>query len=109
MAMRAGKLSRRVTLQTLTMVADGGGGSTETWADTVTVWAAVRPLQGVERYRAQQVLSDLTTEVEIRYRAGVVPQQRFKYGSRFFVIIQPPINVDEKNERLVCLCEERHV
>lgn len=107
--MQAGKLNKRVILQTLTNTDDGGGGSAQTWADTATVWAAVRPLTGTERFTAQQVSANLSTEVEIRYRAGVVAQQRFKYGTRLFYIAQPPINPDNKNERLVCVCEERNV
>lgn len=107
--MQAGKLDKRVVLQTVSLVSDGGGGSTETWADTATVWAAIRPLTGTERFTAQQVSSSINSEVEIRYRAGVVAQQRFQYGSRLFYIVQPPINPDSKNERLVCVCEERNV
>lgn len=109
MALRAGSLRRRVILQTVANTTDGGGGSTQAWADTATLWAAITPLQGAERFAAQQVSAALTSEVEIRWRAGVVAQQRFAYGARYFYIIQPPIDPDTKNERLVCLCEERNV
>lgn len=104
----AGKLNRRVTLQTRTSTVDDGGGHTEAWADTATLWARVSPLTGVERYAAQQVQSGLSTEVEIRHRSGVVPQQRFKFGTRL-LYIQSVINRDERGESLVCICEERNV
>lgn len=105
----AGKLTKRVILQSFTSVSDGGGGTVDTWADTATLWAAIRPLSGTERFQAQQVSANLTSEVEIRYRTGVNAQQRFKYGSRYFYIVQPPMNEGERNERLVCICEERNV
>lgn len=108
MALRAGILNKRVVLQTVSRALTASGGATETWSDTATVWAAIRPLTGVERYEAQQVKGTLSTEVEIRYRA-VTAQQRFKYGSRYFYITQPPVNPDERNERLVCICEEQNV
>lgn len=104
----AGLLNKRVILQTRTSTVDDGGGNTEAWADTVTLWARVSPLTGRERYAAQQVQSGISTEVEIRHRAGVVPQQRFKYGARLFYV-QSVIDRDERNETLVCICEERNV
>jgi SPP1 family predicted phage head-tail adaptor len=109
MALRAGTLNKRVILQTVTETRTASGGATDSWANTATLWAAIRPLQGRERFAAQQVSGTLTTEVEIRYRAGVVAQQRFMYGPRLFYIVQPPIDPDELGERLVCLCEERNV
>ena len=109
MALRAGRLNRRVILQTASRAADGGGGSTLTWVDTATVWAAITPLKGTERFQAQQVSATLTTELEIRYRAGVGAQQRFLFGARAFYIAQPPVNPDSANERLICLCEERGI
>jgi SPP1 family predicted phage head-tail adaptor len=108
MALRAGTLDKRVVLQSVSRAPDGGGGSVDTWSDVATLWAAVRPLTGQERFLAQQVQAKLDTEIEIRHRAGVVAQQRFEYDARHFYIVQPPINPDSRNERLVCLCEERN-
>lgn len=108
MALRAGILNKRVILQTASRSLTASGGATETWADTATVWAAIRPQSGVDRYEAQQTKGTLAVEIEIRYRS-VNAQQRFKYGSRLFYIIAPPTNPDERNERLVCVCEERNV
>lgn len=109
MPIAAGRLNKRVVLQTSSVTRTASGGATTTWADTATVWAAIRPLTGSERFHAQRVSASLTSEVEIRYRPNVVAQQRFKYGTRFFYITQPPINENSRNERLVCLCEERNV
>lgn len=53
--MNAGQLRHRVTIQQLTKVEDEGGGYAEVWTDVATVWAAIKPMRGNERYEAQQV------------------------------------------------------
>ena len=39
---RLGKMRHRVEIQTETLVADGGGGGSSTWATVATVWAEMR-------------------------------------------------------------------
>lgn len=107
MALAAGRLNKRVTLQTLSTTGDGGGGSVETWADTATVWASVEPLRGSERFEAQQTASRLSHKVTIRHRA-VTPQQRVKFGTRYFKI-EAVINPKERGELLELLCEEEYI
>lgn len=111
MALRAGRLNKRVAIQEYASTSDGGGGTTQTWATITngTVWARVSPLDGVERFQAQQVQGTLTHEIEIRYRSDVTTKMRVSYDGRFFYISQPPINKDEKGESLVLICEERNV
>ena len=73
MAVRAGKLDRRVTIQTLTESLDSGGfgDPTEAWADQVTVWAEVTPLSGNEPFLRSQTLSKATSKFRIRYNSGI--------------------------------------
>lgn len=107
MALMAGRLNKRVILQTVSNATDGGGGVTETWADTVTLWAQIEELSGSESYEAQQVASRLTHKVTIRYR-DVNPQQRLKYGTRILQI-RGKINPGQRNESLELLCEEEDI
>lgn len=107
MVLRAGDLNKRIVLQTTTRTTDGGGGFTEVWADTVTVWANVEPLNGAERFEAQQVAASLSHRVTIRHRT-VTPQQRVKYGTRIFRI-QAVVNPHEGREMLQLLCEEEDI
>lgn len=100
-----GKLRHRVTLQELVKTDDGYGGIVETWQDVATVWAAIEPLRGNERYTAQQVQSELSHKVTIRYRAGIKPQMRILYGNRVFDI-EAVIDVDERHRWLELLCSE---
>lgn len=106
MALRAGDLRERVTLQTATLTTDGGGGSTETWADVVTVWARVEPLTGREGFEAMQIASSMSHRVTIRQRS-VTPQQRVKWGSKILLITA--VRPDETNESVQLLCREDDV
>lgn len=103
--MQAGRLNKRVKLQTKTVTQDGYGAALATWADTATVWAAVEPLQGREFWAQQQVQSEVTTRVRIRYRAGVVPAMRVLYGTRVLDILSV-IDPKERHEELQLMCRD---
>lgn len=103
--MNAGKLRHRVTIQELVRADDGYGGIIETWQDVATVWAAVEPLRGSERYRAQQVQAELSHKVTMRYQAGVKPQMRLLHNGRV-LNIEAVIDVEERHRWLELLCSE---
>ena len=103
--MNAGKLRHRVTIQKLEEVDDGYGGIEEKWQDMITVWAVVEPLRGNERYTAQQVQAELTHKVTIRYKPGIKPDMRLKYGDRILEI-EAVIDVEERHRWLELLCSE---
>jgi len=103
--MNAGELKHKITIQELQRVPDGYGGYTETWNNVATAWAKIQPLKGSERYQAQQVASELSHKITLRYLSGVKPSMRIVYGLRVFNIIAV-INVKKRNEVLELLCEE---
>lgn len=108
MAIAAGKLNKRVSLQTASLAADSyGAASTETWATTATLWANVEELTGSEGYEAQQTASSLSHRVTIRYRT-VTPQQRLLYGSRA-LRINAVLNPGQRNEMVELLCTEEDI
>lgn len=87
--MRAGKLDRRITFQTLTDGQDAAGGITEAWANLVTnptVWAYVHPLTGREFFAAQQVNAEIDTVFEVRYRSDITPKMRIVHDSKNYDI-----------------------
>ena len=107
--MRAGLMRHRVTLQTNTPVEEAsGGGYTDSWADTATLWANVQPAPaaGVEGVIAGAERVPLTHTVTTRYRSGITAKHRLKYGTRYLYVtgIQ---NVGERNREIVLACEER--
>lgn len=95
----------RVTLQTLTETADGSGGFTSSWADTVSVWASITPASGYERAQGQQLEAIITHKMMMRYMAGLNTKQRIKFGDRYFSITSI-INLDEANRFLQIMAAE---
>ena len=73
--------------------------------DDATVWAAIEPLKGSERLRAEQLENPVTHRVSIRHRAGVTPKMRIKFGTRI-LNIRAVIDPEERNRSLELLCEE---
>ena len=70
-----------------------------------TVWSEVSPGRTKEFLSAQQVKNTLSHEVVIRYRTGISPDMRIRYGDRHFDI-HGIRNPGEKNISLVLTCEE---
>jgi SPP1 family predicted phage head-tail adaptor len=102
-----GALREVLTLEAPNRVADGGGGATVTWATVAELWAAVRPIGGEERLRADQIAGRVTHEVWIRHRPNVTPAMRFRSDARILDIVAV-LGVARRNH-LKCLCEERHL
>lgn len=78
--MDAGKFDQRITLQTATLSRDAVGGPVETWADTVTVWASIRPLSGKQIAQAQQVGAVVSKALTLRWRSDVTAAMRVKFA-----------------------------
>ena len=81
--LQAGKLNRRIALQTPQVVKGASGGATKAWADVASnIPAAVRHSSGNER-RATSVgggqLAEVRTEFTIRWRPGVTASMRVVY------------------------------
>lgn len=81
-----GKLDQRVTIQTLTRVADSMGGAPETWAELATVWAHVRPMRGDEGYTGDRVDATGTYRFVIRNRTDVSEAARLQWQGETYNI-----------------------
>lgn len=106
--MQAGKLRHRVTIEERSTSAPGDGsyGSTWTAATNGTVYASIEPLQGRELWEARQVGAKVTHRVRMRYWPGLTSEHRLNFGGRILNLLQPPINVREKNVEFELLCRE---
>lgn len=71
--MNIGKLRHRITLLRQVNEVNDYGASTQTWKRVATVWADVRPLSGREYFSAQQVQSEVTTQIWLRHIEGIKP------------------------------------
>ena len=105
----AGRLDKRVTIQSRVESDDSGGGTTIVYTDLATVRAGIEPGTGREFVAAQQLTPELSHTVMMRYRRGITPNMRIAYtvegAVRTFAIhaITDPM---ERHEQLVCYCSE---
>lgn len=98
-------MTRQVTIRTVTRVADGMGGYTETPTDVPGVWAAVEPLQGTEQLQAMQTGMKRPHRITMRYRTGMSAASTLLYGTRVFDI-KSVVDPEEKHRELVLMTDE---
>lgn len=103
--MRSGQRSHYITIQQSTSAPDGYGGQVKTWVDYLSVWAAIRPLNGKELIAASATQNETTHTITFPYITGVTAAHRITYNGRYFNILNV-INVEERNRELQCLCSE---
>jgi len=97
--MEAGRLNRRIRIESKSVVRDAYGGETITWTLVAEVWAAVLPIRGREYVAIRQAGAELTTRFLIRYRSGVTPAMRIVYDGANYDIVDV-INPQDGNEHL---------
>jgi SPP1 family predicted phage head-tail adaptor len=103
--MNPGELRHRIVIQKLENTQDSFGQPVEKWNDVATVWSSVKPLVGREFFAAETVNSEVTHKVRMRYKAGITPDMRVKFGIRIFQITAV-INYQERNIELQLMCKE---
>ncbi|HRC61626.1 MAG TPA: phage head closure protein [Dehalococcoidia bacterium] len=109
--MRAGRLRNRVVIQRRTGAVNAFNEPTDTWSALATVWAGIEPISGREYFAAQQVQSELTHRVTIRYLEGVTPKDRVAWtdpatqATRYFDI-RAVIDRDERHREQQLMCVE---
>lgn len=86
------KARHQVTVQGLTETPDQSGGYTQVWADKFTAWAAIEdfsllPRYEKERWSEQQLQTEVSQKITIRYQPNVTARDRVLYGSRVYAII----------------------
>lgn len=103
-----GKLRHRVDLVRPVKARDELGHENETWVKVATVWAAIEPAATQDVWQAMQVQTTVSHRITLRYRAGVTGEMVFRFRGRTFNIVGEPLNPEELNVLLVCLCDEAH-
>jgi len=86
--MQAGKLRHRVTIEQPTETQDAYGSVVQSWATLATVWAAIEPVTGRERFATTGDVRYAENEVHIRirYRDDITPKMRVVHGSDVYNI-----------------------
>ena len=101
----AGKYRVPVTIQQRQFGEDSYGSTTEDWADIVHVRAGVFPLSGSEFFKANEINSEITHRVHIRYVPGITPDMRVVLNGRHLMITSVT-NYQERNIELQMFCKE---
>lgn len=102
-----GKFKHRVQIQSM----DGDGTADDYNYDEpvpvtiATRWAKIKPLTGKQLEYGKQINELVTTQVNMRYYAGLTPDHQLLFGTRIFNILSV-INVDEANEEHIVMCVE---
>ena len=103
--MRIGPLRHRIALQSSSGSQGEYGYTPLSFSTYATVWASVEPLNGRELLSAQQIESETTHRIRLRYLSTVTSEDRISFDSRTFEIVSL-INRKEKNWMLELLCKE---
>lgn len=103
--MQIGKLSKRIKIQKFGPSKNEFGELEDKWEDVKEVWAEVKPVTGRSFFSAQQINSEITHQVVVRYIGNIKPSMRVLYGTREFEILYC-MNFDESNEALQLMCKE---
>lgn len=103
--MQAGRLRHRVIIQSAVEARNAYGEAIKTWSTVATVYASVEPIRGREMFDAEQVQSEVTHRVRLRYRPGLTSQMRLLFNARTFEV-QTVINVNERNREVQLMCKE---
>tara|TARA_R110000751_G_scaffold23055_4_gene64243 strand:- start:1700 stop:2026 length:327 start_codon:yes stop_codon:yes gene_type:complete len=105
MALMAGKLRHRVSIQTESTAVDTYGEPTASWSTDATVWASIEPTSGNEVSIGEGQAGIITHRIFMRYTANASPKKRLLFGSRIFGIVTV-LNHEERNEFMQLQCKE---
>lgn len=104
----SGRLNKRVTIQSAVSgspAINDFGEKNLVWTDLAEVWAAVEPLTGREFWAQQQVQSEITVRVKVRYRSDITTGMRVVYNEAIYMI-KSIIDPLEKHEELHLMTSE---
>ena len=102
-----GSLRHRVEIQKLpdTDTQGTSGEVTSSFAEFATRQAAIRPMSGGEKERAQHLHAEVTHKITLRFLKDLSPKMRVKYGSRIFNIHEA-LNIEERDRYFELTCSE---
>ena len=99
--MQAGRLNKRITIQSPATGQDATGEPTTGWTDVATVWASIVDVSGREYVAAGGLQNSAQTKITIRYRAGIVPSMRVVHGSDAYNV-EAVLGQDRRGLLLMC-------
>jgi SPP1 family predicted phage head-tail adaptor len=111
--MQAGKLNRRIQIQTQSATKDAAGGVIQDWSLLYECWASI-DIQGSQLvYSTAEFMSKVTYRITLRWTSSVIisAKQRIVYTEPTTGIVHTyeiiaPLNTKAGNRELVLLCYE---
>lgn len=95
MTLAAGRLRHQVSLQRSDYLRDSNGEvvqdpntgeTTSVWTEIALLWAAIEPSSAREFIASQAVQSEITGKIVIRYRADILPTDRFVHNGKVYSV-----------------------
>ncbi len=105
---KSGKMNKRISIEepaTGSPAKNAYGEKNIVWEEFAEVWAEIMPLVGREYWAQQQVQSEVTVKIRIRYLAGILPTMRVVHGERILAI-KSVIDVNERHKEIILMCLE---
>lgn len=104
--MRVGQFRHRVTIQRNEQKRSARGEVLDNWITLAkNVPAEVMPLVGREFYQAQQVNTELTHMVKVRYRNELKSQDRIQFRGQTYEVAAPPSNPGYRDSHIELTCK----
>lgn len=110
--MRSGRLRSYLTVEVASDEADDLGQPVKSWNLFCTAWGTITDLRGSDSWASQQAQSDVTAQIEIRYRQDLVDLLRLdlekvhiQTGGRI-LWVRAFFDPDEKTKRLMLFVRE---
>jgi SPP1 family predicted phage head-tail adaptor len=103
-----GAMQHRVTLVQASSSRTATGEFVQTHEVVATVWAAIQMLAQKYTEKQQQVITEATHKVTIRYMAGVTTEMLVQLSDGRIWNIEAAIDPDERGVELQLFCYERN-
>lgn len=91
MAIGAGRLDRRITIQRFTETRDEYNEAVQLWATLATVWASYEPLSDGEAFRAGETMAEASARFVVRYSttlADLTPKDRLTFDGGTWQVVR---------------------
>lgn len=105
--MQAGELRHKLDIEMERNLQDSYGQTTQEWVVFYSgLWASIEPLSGKEYFSSQQVNAEISHRIKIRYRAGIKPNMRVKFGDARYFNIVSVMDIKERHREIHLMCTE---
>jgi SPP1 family predicted phage head-tail adaptor len=104
--LNTGRLRQRIAIMQVSSAQDSmGGQNINTNVLFANVWASVEALNGTDKFAAHEFVSEVSHQIVIRFRCGVVAGMQVWFKGRQLQI-QAVQNPDGRNKMLLLQCIE---